>query len=184
MNRIIVWMESVVFLFLSAAALHAGQSTPKPGPDFVWAGQWVPCSHPIAVAKGLGCTNAAPVLPEKVLPPPPASDEYEMVESYPGTGIMIQVLKRTNNPGFWFRVGERYTTPYKLIVQALDIVRRADGEYYYLLEVISTPQGEPRKGAMLLAPIYSPRTPFMTEEEFGGPFIYEDPPRPREAFLP
>ena len=42
-------------MFVAAVLAAAIQTaTPSPGPGFVWAGQWVPCSHQIAIDAGSG----------------------------------------------------------------------------------------------------------------------------------
>ena len=73
-------LAAVVLVPSVAAAQWGAPTTASPGPSFVWAGQWVPCSHPIAVQAGLGCVSNTPVpdVPPAIdttePPPPPAAD--------------------------------------------------------------------------------------------------------------
>ena len=116
MRTTVVLRPILIATLLSVPALAVAQygapTTPAPGPSFVWVGQWVPCSHPLAIQAGKGCVQTTPV--SQVLttsgdvdepPPPPVQDEWEYTEAYTGVATKVPVLVRTANESRWFCKG-------------------------------------------------------------------------------
>jgi hypothetical protein len=178
--RISVVLRNVV---LTAAALvpttafaqYGVPTTPSPGPSFVWVGQWVPCSHPIAIQAGKGCVSTTP-MPE---PPPPAADDTEppppptedvwgTTEAYSGVPTQVQILLQTANPERWFCKGCRYVAPYAdFRMTVLDRIKLSDGNWAWIGQITRS-GGAPAVGTILSYPLYGDRGLWLTEEEFAA----------------
>jgi hypothetical protein len=158
-----------------AGAQWGNPTSPSPGASFVWVGQWVPCSHPMAVSAGLGCVGTTPssqVLtsnPESEEPPaPPTQDEWGYTEAYSGVGTRVPVLVRTANPDRWFVKGARYIAPYAdFRMTILDRVKLPDGNWAWIGQITQS-GGAPARGTILSYPLYGDRNLWLTEEEFAA----------------
>lgn len=175
--RIAVVIRQVV---LTAAALvpttafaqYGVPTTPSPGPSFVWVGQWVPCSHPIAIQAGKGCVSNTPMpepppaVDETEPPPPPTEDVWGTTEAYSGVPTQVQVLLQTANPERWFCKGCRYVAPYAdFRMTVLDRVRLSDGNWAWIGQITRS-GGAPPVGTILSYPLYGDRGLWLTEAEF------------------
>ena len=157
-----------------AAAQWGAPTSPSPGPSFVWVGQWVPCSHPIAVQAGVGCTSSTPVpdAPPAVdttePPPPPTADVWATTEAYSGVAARVPVLLETANPSRWFCKGCRYVAPYAdFQMTVLDRIRLSDGHWAWIGQITRS-GGAPPVGTILSYPYYGDRGLWMTEAEFAA----------------
>ena len=167
------FVVAAAFMVPSVAAAQWGApTTPSPGPSFVWVGQWVPCSHPLAIQNGLGCVSNTPLpepppaADENEPPPPPTQDVWGTTEAYSGVPTQVQVLLETANPNRWFCQGCRYVAPYadfRMVV--LDRVKLADGNWAWIAQITRS-GGAPAVGTILSYPYYGDRGLWMTEEEF------------------
>jgi hypothetical protein len=171
-------IRTLAFVFVvvpvAAQAQWGNPTSPSPGPSFVWVGQWVPCSHPLATQAGLGCASA-PV--SQVLtsspdanepPPPPAQDEWEYTEAYTGVGTRVPVLIRTSNPSRWFCKGCKYVSPYAdFRMTVLDRVQLSDGNWAWVGQITQS-GGTPTRGTILSYPLYGDRGLWLTEDEFNA----------------
>jgi len=170
-------LASAVVLLVPAlaAAQYGAPTTPQPGPSFVWAGQWLPCDHPLAIQAGKGCVSTTPV--SQVLttsgdvdepPPPPAQDEWAYTEAYSGVATKVPVLVRTANPERWFCKGCTYVAPYAdFRMTVLDRVRLSDGSWAWIGQITHS-GGAPPRGTILSYPYYGDRGFWLTEEEFSS----------------
>ena len=157
-----------------ASAQWGNPTSPSPGPSFVWAGQWVPCSHPLAVTAGLGCVAppSSQVLTsatESEEPPaPPMQDEWAYTEAYSGVGTKVPVLVRTANPDRWFVKGARYIAPYAdFRMTILERVKLPDGNWAWIGQITQS-GGAPARGTVLSYPLYGDRNLWLTEAEFAA----------------
>jgi hypothetical protein len=65
---------SLVLVALCVACpMPAVAQAPFPGAVELTPGQWVPCSHPLAIAAGRGCNSPTPTVPVPTTTPPPTS---------------------------------------------------------------------------------------------------------------
>jgi hypothetical protein len=156
-----------------AAAQYGAPTSPSPGPSFVWVGQWVPCSHPIAVQAGVGCVSTTPnpdptdTGDSNEPPPPPTQDIWGTTEAYSGVPTQVQVLLQTANPNRWFCKGCTYVAPYAdFRMRVLDRVKLADGNWAWIGQITRS-GGAPPVGTILSYPLYGDRGLWMTEAEFG-----------------
>jgi hypothetical protein len=175
--RILVVIRQVVVaaavLVPSVAFAQWGAPTsPSPGPSFVWVGQWVPCSHPIAVQAGKGCVSNTPVpepppaVDETEPPPPPSQDVWGTTEAYSGVATRVTVLLETADSTRWFCKGCRYVAPYAdFRMTVLDRVRLTDGHWAWIGQITKS-GGAPPVGTILSYPLYGDRGLWLTEEEF------------------
>ena len=157
-----------------AAAQWGTPTTASPGPSFVWVGQWVPCSHPIAVQAGAGCVSTTPVpeVPPAVdttePPPPPVADVWGTTEAYSGVAARVPVLLETANETRWFCKGCRYVAPYAdFRMTVLDRIRLSDGNWAWIGQITRS-GGAPPVGTILSYPLYGDRGLWMTEDEFNA----------------
>ncbi len=158
-----------------AAAQYGAPTTPQPGPSFVWVGQWVPCSHPLAFQGGKGCVSPTPVsqVPptsgdDDEPPPPPTQDEWAYTEAYTGVGTRVPVLVRTTDSERWLCKGCRYLAPYAdFRMTVLDRVRLSDGSWAWVGQITHS-GGAPARGTILSYPLYGDRGLWLTEEEFAS----------------
>lgn len=158
-----------------ASAQWGNPTSPSPGPSFVWAGQWVPCSHPLAVTAGLGCVETPPssqvltsATESEEPPAPPMQDEWAYTEAYSGVGTKVPVLVRTANPDRWFEKGARYIAPYAdFRMTILERVKLPDGNWAWIGQITQS-GGAPARGTVLSYPLYGDRNLWLTEEEFSA----------------
>jgi hypothetical protein len=159
----------------TAAAQYNAPTSPSPGPSFVWVGQWVPCSHPLAIQAGKGCVTTTPVTQVLVTsgdvdepPPPPLQDEWEYTEAYTGVATKVPVLVRTANEARWFCKGCNYVAPYAdFRMTILDRVRLSDGTWAWVGQITRS-GGSPPRGTILSYPLYGDRGFWLTEDEFNA----------------
>lgn len=120
-------------------------------------GGWVPKSHEIAIQH-----RPAPKSTNDFQPP--TEDEYEEVETYPGSGIMALALARTANRDNWFVDGKTYRHPYGFIAKVEGVAfRNFEGTWRWSHRlVIIESQGDPEAGYVVYARLFAPRT--MWEE--------------------
>jgi hypothetical protein len=115
-------------------------------------GGWVPRDHPTAVH--------APAPPSTHDFMPPSADEFEDVETIPGSGHRSPVLVRTADPNNWFVDGVTYRHPYGFVVRVSGLaLRRMDGTWRWChrLVIIDSP-GSPGVGHVLYARLFAPRS--------------------------
>jgi hypothetical protein len=171
-------VAAAVLLVPSVAFAQWGTpTTASPGPSFVWVGQWVPCSHPIAVQNGVGCVSDTPSLPtppavdDTEPPPPPAMDVWGTTEAYSGVATRVPVLLQTADPNRWFCKGCKYVAPYAdFQMTVLDRIRLADGNWAWIGQITKS-GGAPPVGTILSYPLYGDRGLWMTEAEFDATVV-------------
>ena len=170
----IVTLTSIASVPTVALAQWGAPTTPSPGPSFVWVGQWVPCSHPIAIQAGVGCVNTtpetvpAPPVDDNEPPPPPIQDVWGTTEAYSGVPTRVPVLLETANPERWFCKGCEYVAPYadfRMIV--LDRIKLADGNWAWIGQITRS-GGAPPVGTILSYPLYGDRGLWLTDAEFAN----------------
>jgi hypothetical protein len=168
-----VMVAAAVLVPTVAFAQFGAPTSPSPGPSFVWVGQWVPCSHPIAIQAGLGCVNDTPApIPPAVdddePPPPPTADVWGETDAYSGVSTRVTVLLQTADPNRWFCKGCRYIAPYgDFRMTVLDRVKLANGNWAWIGQITKS-GGAPPVGTILSYPYYGDRGLWMTEAEFAA----------------
>jgi hypothetical protein len=167
-----VVLAAVALVPTTAFAQYGTPTTPSPGPSFVWVGQWVPCSHPIAIQAGKGCVSTTPMpepppaVDETEPPPPPTEDVWGTTEAYSGVPTQVHVLLQTANPERWFCKGCRYVAPYSdFRMTVLDRIRLSDGNWAWIGQITRS-GGAPPVGTILSYPLYGDRGLWLTEAEF------------------
>jgi len=157
-----------------AFAQWGAPTSPSPGPSFVWVGQWVPCSHPMAVQAGVGCVSNTPMpdVPPDVdttePPPPPTQDVWGTTEAYSGVATRVPVLLETADSTRWFCKGCRYVAPYAdFQMTVLDRIKLSDGTWAWIGQITRS-GGAPPVGTILSYPLYGDRGLWMTEGEFNA----------------
>lgn len=109
------------------------QAAPFPGAVLVDGG-WVPCSHPIAIERGLGCTAT----PQP--PPPPQEDDCLNVNPYadPDRAARCAARPPKATPPVVFAVGKRYYYGYPSagVYVCLGVLIGADGHPVAVLQVV------------------------------------------------
>lgn len=121
-------------------------------------GGWVPKNNPIFV------TQPAPQSTNDFAPP--TADEYEDVETYPGSGDMARVLVRAANELQWFRDGLTYRHPYGFVARVDGLALRQFGSTWrwcQRLVIIESP-GDPEVGRVLYARLFAPRNGWEVQD--------------------
>jgi len=134
---------------------------PNPNADlFICVnGGWVPKNHDIAI------NQPAPQSTNDFQPP--TCDEWEEVETYPGSGILNRVMTRTADPDKWFKDGQTYRHAYGFVARVDGIaLRNFDGRWLWSqrLVIIESP-GDPQVGRVLYARLFAPRAPWEPIEQ-------------------
>jgi opacity protein-like surface antigen len=145
----------LMLAFVLAAAAASAQ--PFPGAVLVNGG-WVPCDHPIAIAAGKSRVPSPGVAPTPA--PTPDPTPY-------GSGGHQDLGTR-------FELGKTYESPYGFRVTIIGTVRKTDGSYVFVGEIIRS-GGFPQVGDLLNFPVDKDRGPFQFEvppEEIGTASIF------------
>jgi hypothetical protein len=93
---------------------------------------------------------------------PPSGDEYEVTETYPGSGITSSVMTRTADPSRWFVDGQTYRHAYGFTARVDGIALRQFGDRWFWCHrlVITDSPGDPVVGRVLYARLFAPRAPW------------------------
>jgi hypothetical protein len=122
-------------------------------------GGWVPANNPTFVAQ--------PAPPSTSDVQPPTTDEFEDIETYPGSGILTRVLTRTADPSQWFRDGARYRHPYGFIIKVEGIALKQFGTRWFWCHrlVIIETVGDPPVGHVMHARLFAPQANWTEVQE-------------------
>ncbi len=107
----------------SLFAAPAFAQAPFPGAVQVGGG-WVPCSHPVAVQAGLGCSGTPGTTPTSQFP-------WSGTDSPYGSG---------QDTGLRFELGKVYREPYGGLMRVVGTVTLTGGEMVFVGECLSGPQ--------------------------------------------
>lgn len=138
-------LRSLTVLGFVLMAASASAQAPFPGAVQVNGG-WVPCDHPVAIAAGLGCA-AVPGMPA------PATATNTVVSN---------IYARRSDMGTRFELGKTYESPYGFRVTIIGTVRKTDGTFVFVAEVVKS-SGSPAAGEILQLPVDEDRGPFQFE---------------------
>ena len=139
---------ALVFAFILVASIASAQA-PFPGAVLVNGG-WVPCDHPVAIAAGVGCVARTPGTTTTTTTTTP-----EIVPS----GIIVP---ERQDLGTRFELGKTYESPYGFRVTIIGTVRKTDGAFVFVGEVVKS-GGSPAKGEIMQFPVDEDRGPFQFE---------------------
>lgn len=113
-------------------------------------GGWVPSNHPIA--------QHEPAPPSTNDFAPPREDEFEDIETYPGSGVTQRVLVRTATESRWLKDGARYRHPYGYVIEVQGIaLRNFEGKWRWCHRLVFIETvGDPPVGHVMYARLFAP----------------------------
>jgi hypothetical protein len=142
---------------LLAVAGPAWAQAPFPGAVRVGDG-WVPCSHPLAIASGLGCV---------------ATDPGSTADQFPWTGG-TSPFGAPGDTGLRFELGKSYREPYGGVMRIIGTVTLTDGRMVFVGECLSGPQSSCPREKLLRFGLHDDR----------GAWHWEIPDSELAIFLP